>query len=116
MIIIFEGDGLESSGRPVYHCVFDGLRCRLFVALRRRKWGLYFAVECVVNKNYKNTHKCSRYDAERIGKIEVHHCPFDGDFCKYVRVCRDASFFSNELPLPLFCFRAIVRRVERSSK
>ena len=83
------------------------------MALRRRKGGLYFAVECVVNKNYKNSHNCSRYDAERVGKLGTHHCPFDGDFCKYVRGCRDALFFSNELPLPLFCFRAIIRRVER---
>jgi len=104
---------LAVSGHPIYYCPFDGLPCRLFVALRRRKGGLYFAVECVVNKNYKNSHKCSRYNAERVVKRETHHCPFDGDFCKYVRGCQDALFFSNELPLPLYCSRAIIRREER---
>lgn len=112
---ISQGNGRGNIGSPIYYCVFDGLRCRVFVALRRRKGGLYFAVGCVVDKNYKDSHKCSRYDVECLSKIETHRCPFDGDFCKYVRGCRDVLFFSNELPVPLFCFRAIIRRVERGS-
>ena len=115
MIIIFEGDGLESSGRPVYHCVFDGLRCRLFEALRRRNGGLYLAIECVVTKNYKNSYKCSRFEVKSISKRETHHCPFDGNFCKHVRGCQDVLFFSNFLPLPCHCSRAAIRRVERGS-
>ena len=105
---------MGSTGSPIYYCVFDGLRCRVFSALRRRN-GLYFAVECVVDKNYNNYHKCSRYDADRIGKRDTHHCPFDGDFCKYVQGCKDAWFFTNELPLPKYCSRAKIRRMIRWS-
>jgi hypothetical protein len=90
--------------------VFDGFICRYFGALRRRKGGLYFAVECVVNKNYKNYYKCSRYDPELVINTDKHHCPFDGKLCKYVRGCKDASFFSNGLPLPLHCSRAIIKK------
>jgi hypothetical protein len=100
---------------PVYYCVFDGLSCRFFEALRRREGGLYFAVGCVVNKDDKNFHNCSRFVAERVGKRETHHCPFDGDFCKYVRGCQDALFFSNGLPLPQYCSRAKIRRKVRWS-
>lgn len=85
------------------------------MALRRRKGGLYYAVECVVNKNDKNSSKCSRYVAQRVGKPDTHHCPFDGDLCKHVRGCQDALFFSNELPLPKYCSRAKMRRKVRWS-
>lgn len=76
-----------------YYCVFDGLLCRYFGSLRRRKRGLYFAVECVVNKNYKNYYKCSRYNPELVAKSATHHCPFDGNLCKYVRGCQECSIF-----------------------
>ncbi len=102
-----------SDNSPIYYCAFDGLRCRLFVALRRRKGGLYFAVECVVNKNYKNSQKCLRYDVKRLDRHETHHCSFDGDFCRRVRGCQDALFFSNDLPL--YCLRAVIRMVGRDS-
>ena len=102
-----------AASTPIYYCVLDGLRCRLFDALRQRRGGLYFAVECVVNKNYKNINKCSRYNVRLLERWETHHCPFDGNFCKNVRGCQDTWFFGNDLPLPLYCSRAIIRKVER---
>jgi len=115
MVNIIHEDGRESIGSPIYCCPFDGLRCRIFEALRQRKSGLYFAVGCVIDKDDKNFHRCSRYVAERVGKRDTHHCPFDGDFCKHVRRCQDVFFFTNELPLPNYCYRAKIRRKVRWS-
>ena len=115
MVNIIREDGRESIGSPIYCCPFDGLRCRIFEALRRREAGLYFAVGCVIDKDDKNFHRCSRYVAEHVGKPDTHHCPFDGDFCKYVRRCQDVFFFTNELPLPKYCYRAKIRRKVRWS-
>ena len=109
MGIIYE-NGTGNRGSPVYHCPFDGLRCRVFGALRQRESGLYFAVGCVTDKDDKNFQKCSRFDSERVGKPDTHHCPFDGDFCKHVRRCQDAIYFANELPLPKYCSRAKIKR------
>ena len=105
---------MESSSCAIYHCVFDGRRCRVFTALRRRT-GLYFAVGCVVDKHDKNFHNCSRYDIERAGKQDTHHCPFDGDLCKHVRGCQDAFFFSNEMSMPKYCPRASIRMMWREN-
>jgi hypothetical protein len=113
MTDIIHGDDLERFGSPIYHCPFDGIRCRIFEALRRRESGLYFAVECVIDKNDNNFHKCSRYNEKRVRKPDTHHCPFDGDLCKYVRGCQDVFFFANELPLTNYCHRAKIKRKVR---
>lgn len=101
---------MNSYGTPIFHCPFDGLRCRIFEALRLRESGLYFAIGCVIDKKDKNFHKCSRYVVKQVNKKNTHHCPFDGDFCKHVRGCQDVFFFSNGLPLSKYCRRAKIRR------
>jgi len=115
MIYTTHRDGTENNGSPLFYCPFDGLRCRTFEALRRREHGLYFAVDCVVNKKCNNSHNCGRYDSKRVGKRDTHHCPFDGENCKHVRGCQDVIFFANGLPLPKYCHRAKIRRKVRWS-
>ena len=97
-----------SNEFTIYYCPFDGKRCRVFTALHRRK-GLYVAVGCVIDKHYKNFHKCPRYCPDIINKRDEHHCPFDGGFCKNVRGCHDAFCFSNEMPIPKNCPRAKIK-------
>ena len=115
MIDTINEDGTGIRGSPIYHCPFDGLRCRLFEALRRRQFGLYFAVECIVDKHDNNFHNCSRYDSKSVKKRDTHHCPIDGDSCKYVRGCQDAWSFANEIPIPDYCSRTTIRRTRKNN-
>lgn len=67
------------------------------------------AVGCVIDKHYKNFHKCSRYCVDLLHKRDEHHCPFDGEFCKNVQGCQDVFCFSNEMPIPKNCPRAEIQ-------